>query len=260
MFDFLRQYITFRRGLILINYEELRKFLIKKRKRLIQKYFAKNEIPLEMLEKLSQDFDSKVRYKLALAENLPPKILNILARDALLEIRSLIAAKPNVTPVILSILANDGEQIVRYLTAQRKDLTPNIIKTLINDQDRDVRLAVFRKYKDLVVNVASQEKFNQLKRENLTENLKVFSGVAIFVLIGAGILTGAFFLSAFLSAAFADMIGMTLAGGATGQNSRFQEFWIQAITQDWLIHLFLGILFVICLVVCIKSGFYEAFA
>ena len=76
-------------------------------------------VPVEVLEQLADDPDSRVRDIVARKRKLPETLQIKLAADTELLVRSALANNANVTSRVLSMLRNDEEQLVRDATSRR---------------------------------------------------------------------------------------------------------------------------------------------
>ena len=83
-------------------------------------WVAQNKtIPVEVLERLADDPDSRVRDILARKRKLPETLQIKLAADTEPLVRSALANNANVTPQVLVMLMNDEEQLVRDAASSR---------------------------------------------------------------------------------------------------------------------------------------------
>ena len=72
----------------------------------------------EILDVLSRDEDSYVRFYVAGNFNTKPEILDVLSQDKNSYVRCCVAQNPNTKPEILDVLSRDKDSIVRCFVAE----------------------------------------------------------------------------------------------------------------------------------------------
>jgi hypothetical protein len=86
----------------------------------MKEWVAHNKtVPIEILEKLAKDSDSRVRFVVATKRKLPAALQIQLAKDADDGVRDRIARNKNATKSALHVLAKDNQIRIREKAAER---------------------------------------------------------------------------------------------------------------------------------------------
>ena len=98
--------------------------------------------PVELLERLAQDPNAGVRWRVAANVSTPPSALPRLAQDPEWYVRRMVAGNVNTPPSALALLVQDPDASVRYGVAGNVNTPREILTRLAQDPNADVRRRV----------------------------------------------------------------------------------------------------------------------
>jgi hypothetical protein len=106
---------------------------------------TREDLSVELVEKLANDPDSDVRTKAAAKPNIAADTLRRLAADAALTPRLAAARSQRLPEDAIRSLASDSDVLVRIHVATRAKLPIDVIERLIEDDDARVRQTLVRR-------------------------------------------------------------------------------------------------------------------
>jgi hypothetical protein len=136
------------------------------------------DLPEDMIRELAKDEDRYVRRAIAKRSDLPEDVIRKLAEDGDYLVRHIIAKRDNLPEDVIKKLAEDRDYLIRQAIAKHPDLPENLVRKLAEDKDDGVRLAIAERPdlpEDLVRELAEGNDYNVrqavAERPDLPEDL-----------------------------------------------------------------------------------------
>jgi len=108
---------------------------------------AHEEAPVEIWMQVVERFP-EYRFWVAQNKTVPLQVLERLAHDTDTRVRSMVASKRKLSPDLQRLLSKDADASVRQRLAYNAKCAVDVLRLLSNDLDPDVRDAASRKLKE----------------------------------------------------------------------------------------------------------------